>query len=132
VTSLPLLSGVRATAQRRAILRLVEEWQGGFTVADLHARARTLNPRLGLATTYRTIELLRRAGVVRAVLTGGVHSYVRCSPTHHHHLVCTTCGRVEETELCAAPPEAELRRLHGFRPDAHDLDIYGTCRACAA
>ena len=130
--SLPLPSGVRATEQRRVILRLVEEWEGGFTVAELHACARALNPRLGLATTYRTLELLRRAGAVRPFLTGTTRAYVRCSPTHHHHLVCTTCGGVEETELCAAPPEAELRRLHGFRPTAHDLDIYGTCRSCAA
>lgn len=129
---LSLPNGVRATAQRGAILGLVETWQGGFTVAELHARARALNPRLGLATTYRTIELLRRAGAVRPVLTGSMHAYVRCSPSHHHHLVCTTCGGVEDTELCAAPTEAELRRLHGFHPMAHDLDIYGTCRRCAA
>ena len=113
-------------------MQLVERWQGSFTVAELHARARKLHPRLGLATTYRTVDLLRREGVVRPLLSEGSHAYVRCSPTHHHHLVCTSCGRVEETELCAAPPEAELKRLHGFRPSAHDLDIYGTCRSCAA
>jgi len=36
-----------------------------------------------------------------------------------------------ETELCAAPSEAELQRRHGFSPAAHELDIYGTCRRCA-
>jgi Fur family ferric uptake transcriptional regulator len=113
-------------------LHLVEEWRGSFTVAELHARAREVQPRLGLATTYRTVELLRREGAVRPLLSEGTHAYVRCSPQHHHHLVCTSCGGVEETELCAAPAEAELRRLHGFRPTAHDLDIYGTCKRCAA
>ncbi|MBA2461644.1 MAG: transcriptional repressor [Actinobacteria bacterium] len=132
MSALALPEGVRATAQRLAILELVEGWRGSFTVAELHARAREANPGLGLATTYRTVELLRKDGWVRPLLSEGLHAYVRCSPKHHHHLVCTSCGGVEETELCAAPTETELRRLHGFRPSAHDLDIYGTCRKCVA
>lgn len=125
-----LPEGVRATAQRRAVLRAVEEAGGAFTVAELHERARRLEPRLGLATTYRTVELLRASGGVHPLLGEGRHAYVRCRPDHHHHLVCTSCGAVEETELCAAPSDAELRRRHGFRPAAHELDIYGTCRRC--
>jgi Fe2+ or Zn2+ uptake regulation protein len=128
---LSLPAGVRATAQRQAVLRAVEESTGSFTVAELHERARRLAPQLGLATTYRTVELLRANGAVHPLLADGRHSYVRCRPDHHQHLVCTSCGGVEETELCAAPSDAELRRRHGFRPAAHELDIYGTCRRCA-
>ena len=117
--------------QRRAVIRAVGEATTSFTVAELHERARKLVPGLGLATTYRTVELLRASGAVHPLLGEGRHSYVRCRPEHHHHLVCTTCGGVEETELCAAPSEADLRRAHGFRPAAHELDIYGTCRRCA-
>lgn len=123
-----LPTGVRATAQRLAVARAVDESTGSFTVAELHDRARGHEPRLGLATTYRTLELLRATGAVHPL---GEHAYVRCSPDHHHHLVCTSCGGVEETELCAAPSESELRRRHGFRAQTHELDIYGTCRRCA-
>jgi Fur family transcriptional regulator, ferric uptake regulator len=121
--------GVRLTAQRRAVIRAVGDATTSFTVLELHERARKTVP--GLATTYRTIELLRASGAVHPLLGEGRHSYVRCHPAHHHHLVCTTCGAVEETELCAAPSEADLRRAHGFRPAAHELDIYGTCRSCS-
>ena len=136
MSTLSLPSGVRATAQRRAVLRAVEEASGSFSVADLHEQARRIEPRLGLATTYRTLELLRASGGVHALLGEGRSTYVRCKAApdeagHHHHLVCTSCGGVEETGLCAAPSDAELRRLHGFRPAAHELDIYGTCRRCA-
>ena len=130
-SDLSLPQGVRSTAQRRAVVEAVGGWDGSFTVAELHERARTLEPRLGLATTYRTLELLRARGAVHPLLAEGRHAYVRCRPEHHHHLVCTSCGSVEETELCAAPPESELQRRHGFRPTAHELDIYGTCRSCA-
>jgi Fur family ferric uptake transcriptional regulator len=130
-SNLQLPAGLRATAQRRAVVRAVAEASGSFTVAQLHERARKLEPALGLATTYRTVELLRANGDVHPLLAEGRHAYVRCRPEHHHHLVCTTCGGVEETELCTAPSEADLRRAHGFRPTAHELDIYGTCRSCA-
>ena len=129
---LQLPAGIRATSQRRAVMRAVGEATTSFTVAELHERARRLAPGLGLATTYRTIELLRANGGVHPLLGEGRNAYVRCRPDHHHHhLVCTTCGAVEETELCAAPSEADLRRAHGFRAAAHELDIYGTCRSCA-
>lgn len=128
---LTLPDGVRATSQRRAVLRAVGESPGSFTVAELHDRARRIEPGLGLATTYRTLELLRSNGGVHPLLGEGRPTYVRCRPEHHHHLVCTSCGAVEETELCAAPSEAELQRRHGFRAAAHELDIYGTCRRCA-
>jgi Fur family transcriptional regulator, ferric uptake regulator len=128
---LSLPDGVRATAQRRAVLRAVSEAAGSFTVAELHEHARRFEARLGLATTYRTLELLRSNGGVHPLLGEGRSAYVRCRPEHHHHLVCTTCGAVEETDLCAAPSEAELQRRHGFSPAAHELDIYGTCRRCA-
>jgi Fur family ferric uptake transcriptional regulator len=120
------------TSQRRLLLDLVEGWRGGFSVAELHARARERDPGLGLATTYRTVELLRAAGAVTHLSVAGRPTYVRCHEGHHHHLVCTTCGSVEDTELCAAPSAAELASRHGFAAEAHELDIYGTCRRCAA
>jgi Fur family transcriptional regulator, ferric uptake regulator len=130
--SLPELpAGVRSTAARRAVLRAVQSSPGRFTVAELYVRARRLHPPLGLATTYRTLELLRDTGSVRALPGDERASYVKCHPGHHHHLVCTSCGSVEETDLCSAPSEQELRRRHGFVPDSHEVDIYGRCARCA-
>lgn len=129
---LSLPDGIRGTSQRLAVLRALDESAGSFTVQELHERARRFEPRLGLATTYRTVELLRLAGGVHPLVGGGRSTYVRCRPDHHHHLVCTRCGGVEETDLCAAPSESELRRRHGFRASGHDLDIYGTCSRCEA
>ncbi len=127
----PLPPGTRVTAQRRVLLELVDDWRGGFTVAELHARARQRDPRIGLATAYRTLELLRSTGSVQVVTVDGRPTYVRCHEGHHHHLVCTSCGSVEDTELCAAPPAEEIAQRHGFAAAAHELDIYGTCRRCA-
>lgn len=117
------------TPSRRAVVDAVERRTGRFTVVEIFDSARRKHPPLGLATTYRTIELLRRAGAVHPL---GTATYVRCKPGHHHHLVCTECGGVEETDLCAVPPDEELRRRHGFHAESHELDIYGTCARCSA
>lgn len=122
----------RMTRQRRAVLDAIANHEGSFTVVELYDRARGDEPALGLATVYRTVELLRRSGALRPLGTGDRPAYIRCHPGHHHHLVCVSCGAVEETELCAAPSDAEVRRRHGFAAEAHQVDIFGTCARCAA
>lgn len=126
-----LPSRARLTPQREIILSILDDFPGAFTAVDLYDRARQLDPHIGLATVYRLVELLRNAGALRQ-LSGERGRYVRCHTGHHHHLICRSCGAVEDTELCAAPSPAELQRVHGFAHEEHDLEIYGTCARCAA
>ena len=128
--SLP--SNLRPTPQRRAVLDAIRDSAGAWTALDVFDRARRREPGLGLATVYRTIELLARDGSVRPLTGEGRARYVRCHPGHHHHLVCVACGAVEDTELCAAPPADELARRHGFAAETHEVDFYGRCARCAA
>src|SRR4051812_9558956 len=99
MSELALPGRARLTPQRRAVLEAVAEWQGSFTLIHLYHRARPAHPRLALATTYRTVELLRRAGSVRPLPGTDRPAYIRCHGGHHHHLICLSCGSVEETEL---------------------------------
>jgi Fur family ferric uptake transcriptional regulator len=128
---LTLPARTRLTPQRRSLLDLIAETDGSFTAVDLFQQARRRKPKLGLATVYRTIELLRRTGSVRPLVGDARPAYVRCDPGHHHHLVCLSCGAVEETELCGAPSPSQLRRRYGFTAEGHELDIYGTCARCS-
>jgi Fur family ferric uptake transcriptional regulator len=128
---LTLPGRTRLTPQRRAVLDLIVDRNGSFTAVDLFEAARRGSAGLGLATVYRTVDLLRRTGSVRPLAGDARPAYVRCEPGHHHHLVCLSCGAVEETDLCGAPSPAELRRRYGFRAEDHELDIYGTCARCA-
>jgi Fe2+ or Zn2+ uptake regulation protein len=128
---LALPSGARLTPQRRALLDLIADRDGSFTAVDLFQEARRRKPKLGLATVYRTVDLLRRTGSVRPLVGDVRPAYVRCDPGHHHHLICVACGAVEETELCGAPSPSVLRRRYGFRAESHELDVYGTCVRCS-
>ena len=122
----------RMTRQRRAVVEAIRSGGGSFTAVEIYDRARTLEADVSLATVYRTIDLLKRTDAVRPLAGSERGEYVCCSPGHHHHLICLSCGSVEETDLCAAPPEDELRRRHGFTPTSHELDVYGTCADCEA
>jgi len=126
-----LPSNVRMTPQRRAVLDALTGQKGAFAVVDVFEVARRAEPSLGLATVYRTVELLRSTGFVQPLAGAGDATYVRCHPGHHHHLVCHECGSVEETTLCGAPSPTLLAEKHGFKVDSHELNVYGTCRACA-
>jgi Fur family transcriptional regulator, ferric uptake regulator len=130
--TLGLPAGRRVTLQRRALLETIENWSGSFTAKEIFDAARQQDAGLGLATVYRTVELLRRQRTISQLAGGGRSAYVRCRSGHHHHLVCVECGAVEETELCGAPPAEELMRRYGFEPKAHEVDIYGTGKRCAA
>jgi Fur family ferric uptake transcriptional regulator len=128
---LALPARTRLTPQRRAVLDAIEASGGPFTALELFQRARRSSPTLGLATTYRTLDLLRRTGSLHPLSGDGPPAYVRCSPEHHHHLVCLSCGSVEDTELCGTPSQRALSRRHGFRAQSHELEIYGTCKRCS-
>jgi len=87
---------------------------------------------VGLATVYRTLQRLADAGEVDLLRTeGGETIYRRCSDTHHHHLVCRSCGTTVEVEGPAV--ERWTRAIaddHGFADVSHTLEIFGTCPEC--
>lgn len=81
---------------------------------------------------FRSLELLVELGVVeRLDLPTGEHAFVACEPTHHHHIVCTSCGRstgVEDQGLERVA--AAIGDATGYRVDTHRLELFGTCPAC--
>ena len=118
---------MRNTRQRALLTGLISHQQHAFTAEQLCTAARESGP-VGLATVYRTLALLESDGYVRRLDRG---RFIACEPGHHHHLVCVSCGAVEETELCAAPPVTEVRKRHGFVVQHHEADLYGVCENCA-
>jgi Fur family ferric uptake transcriptional regulator len=93
---------------------------------------RTEHPTLGVATVYRTLEtLVEVQAATRFEQPNHEGKYVYCSPRHHHHLVCTRCGLVEELAGCLLTPvERALRRRTSFQINEHALTFYGFCAEC--
>src|ERR671924_2235159 len=93
--------GVRPTRQRLLVLETLAAEPHDATAQEIHGRLREADERIGLATVYRALAVLRRRGVVDELShRTGESCYRLCSPGHHHHLVCSRCHRVEELEHC--------------------------------
>lgn len=127
-------AGHRRTGPRLTVAGLVATHHGHFTAADLVADARRLQPGIGRATVFRALELFTSLGLVERVdLPGGDHAYVACDPVHHHHAICTGCGRsLDVDDLGLTGVLAEMGRRSGFRVTAHRLEVFGLCTACQA
>jgi Fur family ferric uptake transcriptional regulator len=132
--SAPEVPARRQTRQRTAVLAVLGEQDVFRTAQDLHALLRERGDAVGLATVYRALQALADDGLVDVLRTDvGEAAYRRCSPVHHHHLVCRSCGTT--VEVADPPVERWAERVaaeHGFADVEHQVEVFGTCRACAA
>lgn len=128
-------AGLRLTGARRVVADAVAGRRGHFTAEDVLAASRSRGPLVGRATVFRSLELLTGLGLVERVdLPSGDHAYVACEPSiHHHHVVCSRCGRsVEVGELGLGPILARVESATGFRIESHRLELFGLCPECRA
>lgn len=127
-------AGYRLTGPRRALADLIADHDGHFTALDLEAVARSRGLDISRATLFRALDLLADLGVLeRLDLPSGEHAYVACAPAHHHHIVCSRCGRTSEVaDLGLAAAVDEIARRSGYRIEAHRLELFGLCRHCQA
>jgi Fur family ferric uptake transcriptional regulator len=125
-------AGYRVTGPRRAVAALIAEHDGHFTAAELETIARERRIRVSRASLFRALDLLTALGVLeRLDLPTGEHAYVPCAPAHHHHIVCSRCGRTAEVEdFGVAAAVDEIARRSGYRIDSHRLELFGLCRRC--
>lgn len=129
-----LAAGQRITPQRDVIAGALEDAGRPLTAHELAARLELVSPGIGRATVFRTLQSLQAAGVVeRIALPGDQPAYLICAnPRHHHHLVCRSCGVVEElAEDEVAAFLGQLERRHRFTVDHVSFDVYGRCATCA-
>jgi Fur family ferric uptake transcriptional regulator len=127
-------AGYRLTEPRRSLAALISEQDGHFTAAELVTAAQAAHPAVGRATVFRTLDLLEGIGAVeRLDLPNGEHAYVGCEPAHHHHVVCSRCGRTSEIDDAGLRSVVrDVARATGFRVDDHRLELFGVCPDCQA
>jgi Fur family ferric uptake transcriptional regulator len=127
-------AGHRLTRQRKAVLGALLHADSGVTAAEVFQLARGACPDLGLATVYRTLEMLAEVGAVRRVHGDDrCEAYVPTTGGHGHTVVCSGCGRVGEFTACdMSPVMAAAAAETGFAIDGHFLQLSGTCGECSA
>jgi Fur family ferric uptake transcriptional regulator len=104
-----------------------------LSAAEIHHNLEGRDVRVSLSTVYRTLEhLLAKGEATARVDDAGESTYMLCEPAnHHHHAICTGCGRVEDVDCSTIGQFAEsLRDVHGFELDGHKMEFNGRCRDC--
>ncbi|SFD44081.1 Fur family transcriptional regulator [Roseivivax sediminis] len=120
--------GLRMTGQRRVVAQVLDESSDHPDVEELHARAALHDPKISLATVYRTVKLFEEAGILERVDFGdGRARYEDAEREHHDHLIDLTTGRVIEfvDPEIEALQEKIAERL-GYRLEGHRMELYGT------
>ena len=125
-------SGPRPTKQRLAVLEALGSVDDFRSAQEVHEILSSSGSPVGLATVYRTLQLYADQGDVDVLRReDGEAIYRRCSETHHHHLVCRSCGATVEVEGPAVERwTTAMAADHGFTDVSHTLEIFGTCGRC--
>jgi Fur family ferric uptake transcriptional regulator len=128
--------GYKLTQQREVTVRvLLEHEKDHFSAEEVFLLVKEQFPEIGLATVYRTLELLSDLQVVEKINFGDGAARFDLRSTdgshHHHHLICTECGKVEEImEDGLLRLEQQIERQYGFAVTDHRLDFQGVCKEC--
>jgi Fe2+ or Zn2+ uptake regulation protein len=128
--------GQRYTANRRALVDALLQAPGPVSIGDLLVGKQAL-PQ---SSAYRNLAVLEQAGVIRRVITDDDFARFELDEgltEHHHHLVCSNCGRIEDVAIPANVERSigrtfdRLAKGAGFASVGHRLDLIGRCRSCA-
>lgn len=124
--------GYRLTPQRIMVVDALHSVETHISAEEIFKKLKGKYPYANISTVYRTLELMKELGLVAEIEVGdGIARYHAREHGHHHHLVCSKCGRIlefPESELI--PLEKVLTKHHGFRADLRHLAIFGLCSGC--
>lgn len=107
------------------------EFPNALTAQELHARLRRDGHPVGLNTVYRTLGALAETGAVHTFARQGELAFRRCSTSHHQHLICVRCGRVDDVSDARIENRVTaIARSAGYTLRSHRTDLYGICPTC--
>ncbi len=131
-------TGFKITPQRRAIIEiLLKNDSEHLSSEEIYDLVRIDCPEIGLATVYRTMQLLDEIGTISKLnLDDGCIRYELNlddeDTHHHHHLICKSCGKIIEVkEDLLDNIENEIQSLYKFNILNHDVKFYGMCENCS-
>jgi len=124
------VTGLRATNQRALILGVIR--RGHLDADEIYRQARAKQPRLSLSTVYRTLQVLKKLGLIEELHFNEAHHHYEMKPSsEHYHLVCLGCGRVIEFQF---PLTRYIRRnvteLKNFEIVNAEIRMTGYCPKC--
>ena len=123
--------GFKLTPQRKLVIDALHGSMTHLTAEELIGRVQAKMPEVHKSTVYRTLELLEKNGCIYKSELGDHVIYHHAEGDHHHHLVCSRCGKIIEcNEDTFALIEKTLAEKYSFMMDFKHLVISGICEEC--
>lgn len=130
-------SGFRMTFAREEIYKLLQK-EKHLSAEEIYFEIHKNFPNIGIATVYRTLNFLTGLGILKRREFGdGKARYELSDIEHHHHLLCTSCGRIIEYKDFMEEEVEFLRKLEGILSEKYEFEIkdhlinfYGLCKEC--
>lgn len=123
---------LRHSSQREQVAQVFFETTDHIAVEDLYKKVQKINPKIGIATVYRTLNLLVDSGLAeKRHFDTGATTYEPASEKHHDHLICLSCHNVVEfkNDKIEALQE-EVAKKHRYTLKSHKMELYGVCSTC--
>lgn len=132
ITERLIEKGYRLTPQRLMILSAMESSHDHISAEEIYAQVAARYPNVNISTVYRTLELLKKLGLVYEINLGeGRIRYHAEGSGHHHHLVCQNCGVVIDIDESTLSSLRDiLLRDYSFQAELRHVGIFGFCENC--
>jgi Fur family ferric uptake transcriptional regulator len=125
------MAGTRVTSQRTLILEIIRQGEGHLDADEIYRRARKEQPRLSLSTVYRTLQALKKLGLIEELHFNESHHHYEAKPAiEHHHLVCLGCGQVIEFQHPLSRLKRNVAEVGGFEIVSAEIRMSGYCPRC--
>ena len=127
------VNNLKITKQRRTVLKIFLESKDHVSVEELYNTVLKTEPKIGLATVYRTLALLTKSGLALEMDFGDGQKRYETSyrSDHHDHMVCTECGKILEfNHPLIEKYQEEVAKQKNFKITSHKLDLFGLCQDC--
>ena len=127
------VNNLKITKQRRIVLKIFLESEDHVSVEELYNTVLKTEPKIGLATVYRTLALLTKSGLALEMDFGDGQKRYESSyrSLHHDHMVCTECGKILEfNHPLIEKYQEEVAKQKNFKITSHKLDLFGLCNDC--
>jgi len=124
--------GYRLTPQRMMILSAMESSSDHISAEEIYSQVAAKYPNVNISTVYRTLELLKKLGLVYEINLGeGRIRYHAEGSGHHHHLVCQGCGAIIDIDESALSSLKDvILRDYKFQAELRHVGIFGYCEKC--
>lgn len=127
-------NALKFTTQRECVLRTLYNNDHHYTPEQLYMEIKETYPELsiGIATVYRTLNLLEESGMVTSISFGiQGKKFELANKPHHDHIICKQCGKIVEFEdQYVEQRQIEIAQKYGFTLTGHLMQLYGTCNEC--